>query len=429
MDRFGLTAFALLGTLLFPRGASATKSAELYTSAPYGYGRFEARMRFAAGDGVVSAFFLWKDGSEQPGTFWNELDYEKIGANCELSTNALYGNPSANHTTKPAVSADLCGEFHVYGYEWTADYIAWFLDGAEIRRETGATAAAFAENASAGMQVHFNLWPGDASFGGNFNPSILPVHHYVDWVQYSSYANGTFTLAWREDFSGPTAPSGWVTGDWASPKNLSTHDPRNVNFLSGYAVLSLTADDATGPAGAMSGPDPGTGGAASTGGTSGDAGAAGTVAGASSGGAAGFGGTADPASGGASAVGGTSASGAAGSAGGTTAVGEGASGAGTAGPSGSGGTVEGGSSGSVNSGGTAQGGASSGGGSPMAGNPGIDAAGATTGDATETGDPSGCGCRLPGSTRPPQREPGIAAALLLALAGAFRRRRACRGVL
>src|SRR4051812_36762264 len=108
MKRFGLASLCLLGAFLPARLAFATKSAELYTSPAYGYGRFEARMRVAAGDGVVSAFFLWKDGSEKSGTFWNELDYEKIGATCELQTNALYGNPSANHTQNPAVSADLC---------------------------------------------------------------------------------------------------------------------------------------------------------------------------------------------------------------------------------------------------------------------------------------------------------------------------------
>ncbi|HKO46328.1 MAG TPA: glycoside hydrolase family 16 protein [Polyangiaceae bacterium] len=393
MNRFGLAALCLLGIFLPARAAFATKSAELYTSAPYGYGRFETRVRFAAGDGVVSAFFLWKDGSEKPDTFWNELDYEKIGANCQLSTNALYGNPSANHTTKPTVSADLCTGFHVYGYEWTADYIAWSFDGKEIRRETGEAAAAFAQNASAGMQIHFNLWPGDSSFGGNFSPSILPVHQYIDWVQYSSYANGAFTLTWREDFTSPTAPTGWLTGDWGSPKNLSTHDPRNVNFLGGYAVVSLTADDATGPAGAMSGPDGGGtsgmggGGAA----TSGAAGMAQTVAGASAGGAASIAGAAT--------VGGSNGNGAAA---GTSAGG--ASAPGSTNPGGATGTQVGTTSGT-------------GGAQPTAGAP---AGAGTNGD-----DANGSGCHVPGATRPSQS--GAGALLLLALAAAFRRRLVSRG--
>jgi endo-1,3-1,4-beta-glycanase ExoK len=254
-----------LAMLLAAPRALATKSAELLTAESYGYGRVEARVRFAPGDGVVSSVFLWKDGSERAGTFWNELDFEKLGANCRLETNPIYGNPSSNHSQRHALEHDLCGAFHTYAYEWTPEAIVWLVDGVEIRRETGATAQAFAENASAGMQIHFNLWPGDMSFGGNFSPASLPVHEYVDWVQFSAYREGAFELAWREDFDADTVPEGWLTGDWPSPKNKSTHAPENVNFIDGYAVLSLTSDDALGPAGAM--PE-GSGGTSSPPGTS-----------------------------------------------------------------------------------------------------------------------------------------------------------------
>src|SRR5690349_4509392 len=44
--------------------AGAVASAELYQNQTYTYGRFGARVRFAAGDGVISSFFLWKPGSE-----------------------------------------------------------------------------------------------------------------------------------------------------------------------------------------------------------------------------------------------------------------------------------------------------------------------------------------------------------------------------
>lgn len=257
MTAFRLPLLGFLAATLLPSVANATKSGELYTSASYGYGRFEARIRFASGDGVVSSFFLWKDGSEIAGTFWNELDFEKLGAACELQTNPLYGNPVSDHGRREELSEDLCGAFHVYTFEWTPDAIVWLLDGNEIRRETGEAPAAFAENAPGGMQLRFNIWPGDATFGGNFDPSILPVHQYVDWVEYSSYADGAFTQEWREDFEGGTLPTGWLTGSWPSPKNRSTHDPLNVNFVDGHAVISLTADDATGPGGATPEPAPG----------------------------------------------------------------------------------------------------------------------------------------------------------------------------
>jgi hypothetical protein len=248
--------------------AHAVSSAELYTTKSYPYGRIEARIHFAKGDGIVSSLFLWKENSEKAGEFWNELDFEKLGADCHLESNAFYGNPEAVHSKKHALDIDLCGGFHNYTYEWTPEYIAWFVDGNEIRRETGATAAAYAENAAAGMQIRFNIWPGTAAFGGNFDPAIMPVYQYVNWVEYSEYADGVFTPKWREDFTASTLPSGWATGNWDSPKAQSTHSRKNVNFIDGFAVLSVTADDALGAANAAPSDtevppvtQPGTGGA------------------------------------------------------------------------------------------------------------------------------------------------------------------------
>ena len=253
------------------RSAGAVSSAELYRTIPHGYGKFEARLQFVGGDGVIGSYFLWKDGSEMADVFWNELDIEKVGADCELQTNSLFGLPEKVHVGKDYGLTGLCEGYHTYAYEWTPEYIAWFVDGVEIRRDIGADAAAYAENASEGMQVRFNLWPGDASFGGTFDPAILPVYEFVSWAQYSAYTPGTgdggtnFTFTWREEFD--TAPADWAMASWDSPKALSTHSPQNVVFVDGIAVLALTADDALGFA---STPPP-DGEAPSTGGSDGGA--------------------------------------------------------------------------------------------------------------------------------------------------------------
>lgn len=344
MTRLGFTSLSFLTLIFVPRIALAVGSAEVYTNASYGYGRMEARIRFAAGDGVVSSFFLWKNGSEVSGTFWNELDFEKLGADCHVETNAIFGNPSTNHSQRATIAGDACGGYHTYAYEWTPEAIAWSVDGVEIRRETGATATAFADNAAtSGMQARFNVWPGDASFGGNFNPAILPVHEYVDWVQFSTYQNGAFSMQWREDFNGAALPSGWLAGNWGSPKSLSTHNARNANIVDGFLVLSLTADDALGPAGAMPGSSGGMGG--SPGGGSGGAGA-----GASSGGTgvvAGSGGWSGAA--GSVGTGGTAGSTAGANSGGT------GNGAATNGGAGAGAVSSGGGSGADSNGGTGAG--------------------------------------------------------------------------
>ena len=294
--------------------ASAVSSAELYQTQAEFYGRFEARIRFAPGDGVISSFFLWKSGSDASGAYWNELDFEKLGADCHLQTNAIFGMPSAQHSQTNAAGSDLCGSYHTYGFEWAPTYISWQVDGIEVRRDTGTTATAFAQNASAGMQIHFNVWPGDASFGGNFNAAILPVHEYVSWVQYSSYANGNFSVAWREEFNSASVPSGWATGNWASPKGYSTHAPGNVNFVDGISILSLTSDAAIGftgqPPADGSGGGSGSGGAATGGATGqGASGATSAGSGGTSAGNGGTGGTAGPSGGAASSAAGALVSG------------------------------------------------------------------------------------------------------------------------
>jgi hypothetical protein len=277
MFKYGYLLFVPLA-LTMAESASAVTSAELYRTNAETFGKFEARIRFASGDGVVSSFFLWKDGSEQSSVYWNELDFEKLGAACELQTNSIYGLPQSNHEGRGYALEGLCEGYHTYTYEWTPEYIAWFVDGIEIRRETGTGVAAYAENATEGMQLRFNVWPGNASLGGNFSEASLPVYQFVAWAQYSEYTPGAaedgsdFTLSWREEFD--TQPTGWQMGSWASPLNGSTHSSQNVAFVDGIAVLALTTDDATGYSGS---PPPDTAGAVDvpwTGGAGGSAGAA-----------------------------------------------------------------------------------------------------------------------------------------------------------
>ena len=402
-----------------PASAMGMASAELYRTQAQTYGRFEARIQFAPGDGVVSSFFLWKEGSDAANAYWNELDYEKVGADCHMQINNIYGNPETQHQQTPSLSG-ICTGYHDYRFEWTPTYIAWVVDGKEIRRDTGDAATAYAQNATAGMTIHFNIWPGNSTFGGNINNTTLPVHQYISWVQYSSYDNGNFTVQWREDFQNSGVPSGWAVGNWSSPYNLSTHNPQNVAFVNGISVLSLTADNATGSpgtppvdtsvggasgsggsggSGGLSGPggSTGTGGATSTGGTTGTGGTTktggttGTGGSTGAGGSTGVGGTVS--SGGVTRAGGTITSGGAAGAGGTTSA------SGTPGLGGrttSGGDV--GSGGTSSPGGTSAGDATGSGGAPSGGTTGMSGTsttgGATNGSSSTTATrvQGGCSC-------------------------------------
>jgi len=296
--RFIQTA-TLVSTLLGASLAGATASAELGRGEALGYGRFEARIRFAPEVGVVSSFFLWKNGSEMDGVYWNELDFEKVEA-CELQTNSIYGSPEVGHEEAhgaDVTALDLCGAYHTYAIEWLPESITWSIDGAVLRTDTGADAEAYATNATEGLQMRFNVWPGDASFGGPFSEAVLPVHQYILWARHSAYTpaagpdGSDFTLTFEEEFD--AEPSGWDFGTWDSPLGHSTHTADNVTFTGGAAVLSLTTDAMLGFDGVVPADDEGLGGQGpgAGGGSAGGSSAGGSSAGGSGGAPLGSGGT------------------------------------------------------------------------------------------------------------------------------------------
>ena len=53
------------------------RGAELRTTEPVLYGKFEARYKPAQGDGLVSSFFTYNDN--YPNTPWAEIDIELLG--------------------------------------------------------------------------------------------------------------------------------------------------------------------------------------------------------------------------------------------------------------------------------------------------------------------------------------------------------------
>src|SRR5688572_28755859 len=75
--------------------AKPYKGAEVYTQSQYKYGRIEVRMRAARGEGVLSTFFTYKQGSELEAAAWEEIDVEVMGKSnaSAFQSNILVGNP------------------------------------------------------------------------------------------------------------------------------------------------------------------------------------------------------------------------------------------------------------------------------------------------------------------------------------------------
>ncbi|HSX85877.1 MAG TPA: family 16 glycosylhydrolase, partial [Cellvibrio sp.] len=186
---YSLFALLLLSSTIFMAGhatAKPYKGAEIYSNQSYHYGRYEMRMRAAKGSGVLSTFFTYKNGSEQNGVFWEEIDIEIFGKNnaTQWQSNVIIGTNRPTTKTEGVHTApvSLGDAYHTYVLEWTPNYIAWFVDGAEIRRINGGQ---FVTGLTNPQSIRFNLWAANiAEWVGPWNPNILPVYQFIDYIDY-----------------------------------------------------------------------------------------------------------------------------------------------------------------------------------------------------------------------------------------------------
>lgn len=231
--------------ILFLFTVSAAKDyygGELRTKASYTYGRFEMRMKAAAGSGLLSSFFTYHDTA--PYNTWNEIDIEIMGRyHNDVQYNTITPD-KANHVYADYVAFNPHEDWHVYAIEWTPTYVAWFVDGMEKVRQTDSHIATLKQE----QKIMMNIWQVQSeNWAGAFNPAVLPVFAYYDYVSYASYTPGkgsvgalhNFTPLWQDDFNT------WDTARWAKAThtfdgNNSDFTPDNVVFRDGYMILCLT---------------------------------------------------------------------------------------------------------------------------------------------------------------------------------------------
>ncbi len=234
--------------------AKVYKGAEIYSNQSYLYGRYEMRMRVAKASGTLSTFFTYKNGSEIGNTFWEEIDIEIFGKNnaTEWQSNIILGTqrPTIKTEVTHTAATSLADAYHTYALEWTPDYVAWYLDGAEVRRINGTSTVTSLVNP---QSLRFNLWSSTAeSWVGPFDDGQLPVYQFVSYLDYKSYNANTKTFegGWRDEFT--TFDSArWGKADWSFDENRVDFVPENVVVKDGVLVLALTRENATGFSGTV----------------------------------------------------------------------------------------------------------------------------------------------------------------------------------
>ncbi len=228
--------------------AKIYKGAEYRTKASYTYGRFEVRLKSSYREGMLTSFFTYNDN--YPATEWNEIDIEILGRYADdIQFNPITPG-QLNHVSHYQSPFNPAADYHTYAFEWTPQYVAWFVDGTEVHRQTGAHITAL----NLPQKIMMNIWnPVYDGWVGKWNENVLPAFAYYDWVQYSSHTPGTgnygtgnnFTVDWKDDFNS------WDTTRWS--KATHTFNGNNCDFIhanavfqDGKLILCLTKESAVG---------------------------------------------------------------------------------------------------------------------------------------------------------------------------------------
>lgn len=232
--------FCANGTVLGQ--AKPYRGAEYRTKDSYLYGRFQVRMKALDREGTLASFFTYND--DYPNTPWNEIDIEILGRYTDdVQFNAITPGQQ-NHLSHYFVSFDPSSDYHVYGFEWTPSYVAWFIDSTEVYRQDGAHISTLTHP----QKIMMNVWPPIyTSWVGSWNEGVLPAFAFYDWVRYDAYTpgsgttgtGGNFTPAWQDNFDSWDTTR-WEKGTHTFPGNNCNFTPTNAVFQNGSMILCLT---------------------------------------------------------------------------------------------------------------------------------------------------------------------------------------------
>lgn len=238
--------YILVATLILSVGslnAKDFKGAELRTKQSFLYGRLEVNMKSAGREGMLSSFFTYNDNSTGPDT-WNEIDLEILGRyNDNVQFNTITPG-QANHVRSHPVNYSPHQEYHTYAFEWTPSYVAWFIDGIEVYRQT----AAHIQTLNKAQKIMMNIWnPSFSNWVGQWSPDVLPAFAYYDWVKYYTYTPGTgnygsdnnFSFSWGDEFDYFNT-SRWEKGTHTWFGNGCDFVVENAVFRESKMILCLT---------------------------------------------------------------------------------------------------------------------------------------------------------------------------------------------
>lgn len=143
------------------------------------------------------------------------LEKDSLGFQSNLITGTAEKQVTSEKTHK--IGGAVNGDYHVYVMEWTPDYVAWYVDEKEMRRDSIGGKLGQIEYMTQAQSLRFNLWwENNTGWVGIFKENRIPIAQYIDYVIVSSYNKETkeFTELWKDDFDSFNSAR-WKKGNWA----------------------------------------------------------------------------------------------------------------------------------------------------------------------------------------------------------------------
>jgi endo-1,3-1,4-beta-glycanase ExoK len=112
----------------------AYATGEIRTVGRYDRGYFEIDMKVPRGSGMVSGFFTYTGAAF--GDPHDEIDIEILGRDTTSISLTIFKDGESQGVVLP-LGFDAADDFHLYAFEWTDDYVRWYVDGELVHEETG----------------------------------------------------------------------------------------------------------------------------------------------------------------------------------------------------------------------------------------------------------------------------------------------------
>ena len=127
-------------------------------------------------------------------------------------------------------------QWHDYEIIWTPDYVAWELDGKEIRRISGTEDVHFLNKK---CHIMMNYWvTSKGGWGEGFEPTAMPWYAEYDYVEVHKWNGNGFDFHWRDDFDKPLDKSRWISSNgWGYEE--TTFWPNQVGTHNGLMIITL----------------------------------------------------------------------------------------------------------------------------------------------------------------------------------------------